>query len=97
MSLTGIAKDFGVGPPVDPRLIGIKFDQDDYPWWVTSILTWIRMVNFVFSVWGKSSQAYRGQMEKILESGDPAEVYDLYKRAVTYMEFVASGGENVKE
>lgn len=92
-----MAKEFSLGSPFDVKLVGIVFNQDEFPWWVTSILTWIRMVQFVNQCHGKQARMYQSRMEAVMNKGNPHEVYSLYKQCTTYLDFVHAGGEDAQE
>lgn len=73
---------WNMGSPLDTRLTGIKFDQDDMPWWATAILGWLAMVK---TMQESHEPAWRDSLKMHLEIYPPTIIYKLYDDYVNYL------------
>lgn len=79
MRVAGLASMYGFGSPLDARLSGVTFQQEDWPWWATAILGWLGMVRAVQQSSWEKADGYRTLLESRLEREPPGFVYKFYR------------------
>lgn len=53
------------------RLAGININQDDDPWWVPTILSWLSMYKSLMEAYGETGSGFRKTVEMVMEYGKP--------------------------
>jgi hypothetical protein len=89
--MAGIVSEYKFDSALDYKLSGININQDDLPWWAYAILVWMSMVNAMFNCPGDRGPAHRASIRRILDRGNPNEVYKAYESYCLYYEAWADG------
>lgn len=49
------------------KAVGCRWGQDDWPWWVDQIMSWLKMVQSIQDGYGAAGRTYKALLKEALE------------------------------